>query len=97
MTTDKALEWLFGLIAVCITGGAVSWAAWISTSVNRLSTEVASLKASMLSNDQNHEKLWTQVIARFDRMDERFDVLEEKLTREHEENVRRMASFSPKV
>lgn len=94
MDNTKALEWLFGLIAVCITGGAVGWASWISVSVNRLSTELAALKASMQANEHMGGKLWAEVLARFDRMDERFDKLEEKLTREHDENVERMTRLS---
>ncbi len=79
MNSDQSIQWIFGLIGLMITGGGIAWAGWVSKSINGLSGEVAGLKAAMAANDHTRDKLWRELIDRFDRSDARLDRIEERL------------------
>jgi hypothetical protein len=74
--TTEAVKWIFGVLAVMVAGGGLSWGGWVSVSLNRLSGQVAGMEAAILANDKTRDKLWTELIDRLERMENRLDQIQ---------------------
>jgi len=79
MDEAYAFLWVFEIVAAIIASGAVGWAAYISATVNRLSSDISGLKASISANDSTREKLWNELGRRFDDLNKRLDRIDERM------------------